>query len=174
MNFEEYKKKGIVSVLQKTEKARYIEFHKDAYFDDLKVADNLYIISPRWTIIAGYYAMHDVSKLYLAKQHDLKITERGVHLAVIVTLKHVLLDQEVKEKAIFLLTKAKETYDIFSTPIKEKIIPVLLSKGKDEREKSQYYSENYEKLVLRKSMEFQEKIVKPYIELMESMLKDDI
>ena len=140
----------------------------------MKVSDKLLTISPKWTIVTGYYAMHDITKLYLAKQHDLKISERGVHLAAIVALKQVMSDNAVKEKAIKLLTKAEKTYEVFSIPSKERIIPVLLSKGKDEREKTQYYSENYEKLVLAKSMEFQEKIVKAFIEIMEKMIKDDI
>jgi len=173
MNFEQYQKEGVISILQKTEKIKYIEFHKEFYKDDLNVSEKLLTISPRWSIISGYYAMHDTAKLYLAEQHDLKISERGVHLAVIVALKHILSDSSVKEQAIKLLTEAEKTYEIFASPLKERIIPLILSKGRDEREKSQYYSVTAEKAAIGKSMEFLEKIVKPFIEIMEKMMKND-
>lgn len=170
MNFEDYKNEGVITSIEKSEKVRYVEFHKNAYMDDLKVADKIFTTSPRWTIVAGYYAMHDVTKLYLAKQHDIKIKGRGVHLAAIIALRNVLSDRNVKEKAITLLTQAQEVYDMFSTPVKEKIIPNLLSKGKEEREKSQYYSEDCERLALTKSRGFLQNIVRPFIELMEKMI----
>ncbi|MBU2638810.1 MAG: hypothetical protein KJ955_07590 [Nanoarchaeota archaeon] len=173
MKFEEFQKKGVISSLQKTEKEKYAGFHKEAYKDDLRAAEALFTISPRWTIIAGYYAMHDIAKLYLAEQHDLKITGRGVHLAAIIALRKVLSDRKAKEQAIRLLREAEKVYEIFSTHFKEGIIPVILSRGRDEREKSQYYSDNHERLAFEKSAEFNEQIVRPFIELMENMLKND-
>lgn len=173
MKFEEIQKQGAISNLPRAEKEKYAGFHKDTYKDDLRAAEALFTVSPRWTIIAGYYAMHDIAKLYLAEKHGLKITGRGVHLAAIVALRKVLSDKKAMEQAIRLLREAEDIYEIFSSPFKEKVIPVILSKGRDEREKSQYYSDKYERLAFEKSAEFNEQVVRPFIELMENMLKDD-
>lgn len=173
MKFEEFEEKGVISRLQKTEKEKYAGFHESAYKDDLRAVEVLFTVSPRWAIIAGYYAMHDIAKLYLARQHGLKITGRGVHLATIVALRKVLSDKQAKEQAIRLLREAEKIYEIFSTHFKEGIIPVLLSKGRDEREKSQYYSGEHGSIAFKKSAEFNEQIAKPFIELMENMLKND-
>ncbi len=173
MKFEEFQEKGVISILPKSEKEKYAGFHKEAYQDDLRAAKALFTVSPRWAIIAGYYAMHDIAKLYLAEQHGLKIAGRGVHLATIVALRKVLSDKKAKEQAIRLLREAEKVYEIFSTHLREGIIPIILSRGRDEREKSQYYSEKREKLAFEKSAEFNEQIARPFIELMESMLKDD-
>ncbi|MDI6737105.1 MAG: hypothetical protein QME12_01150 [Nanoarchaeota archaeon] len=173
MKFEEFREKGVISSLPKAEKEKYAGFHKDAYKDDLKAAEALFAVSPRGAIIAGYYSMHDIAKLYLADQHNLKITGRGVHLAAIVALRKVLSDKRAKEQAIRLLREAERVYEIFSTHFKKGIIPLMLGKGRDEREKSQYYSDKHEKLAFEKSAEFNEQIVSPFIELMEKMLKND-
>ncbi len=55
----------------------------------------------------------------------------------------------------------------------EKIITLMLSKGKDEREKSQYYSEKENKIIILKASKFLEEIAEPYIKLMEKMIEDD-
>jgi hypothetical protein len=171
MDYESYLNQGIIRLLETVEKEKYILFHKTAYEDDIKVAEMLLTSSFRWAIIAGYYAMHDITKLYLAKHHNLKISEKGVHLAAVVALRYVLSDNEQKKKVLLLLAEAKKTYDIFSTPLKEKVIPAILNKGKEEREKTQYYSE--EKINLEKSLEFQEKIVRPYVDIMKKMIGND-
>ena len=73
--------------------------------------------------------MHDIAKLYLAEQHGLKITGRGVHLATIIALRKVLSDKKAKEQAVRLLREAEKVYEIFSTHLREGIIPVILSRG---------------------------------------------
>lgn len=173
MKFEDFEEKGTISRLQKTEREKYAGFHEAAYKDDLKAVKALFTVSPRWAIIAGYYAMHDIAKLYLAKQHSLKITGRGVHLATIVALRKVLSDKQAKEQAIRLLREAEKVYEIFSTHFKEGVIPILLSKGRDEREKSQYYSGSHDNQEFKKAADFNGQIVRPFIELMENMLKND-
>ena len=171
MKYEDYLKEGIIQTLAKSEYDRYINFHNNAYKDDLNTANKLSTLSPRWIIISGYYAMHDITKLYLGKKYGLKISERMVHSAAIAALRKVLEDKKEREKAIKLLEDAKRIYDLFESRLKEKILPTILKKGRSEREKAQYYQADYSRIMFDKALFFLEGIVKPYIKLIEDMLK---
>lgn len=172
MNFEEYKEAGMISVLPTAEKDTYIKFHETAYADDIFVCEHLCAKSPRWSIISGYYAMHDITKLYLSKEHSIKISDRGVHTAVIVALKHVLSNEDVKKKVVSLLEDAEQVYEILESRRKEKILPIILSRGKEEREKSQYYSELKNDILLKDAFDFFEKICKPYVEIFKKIMEN--
>lgn len=170
LTYEDFVSEGIIQTLPEAEYKDYIGFHEDSYKEDLKVADKLIATSPRWVIISGYYGMHDITKLYLAKNHSLKISGKHIHAAVIVALRKVLENKEVREKALKLLDEAQKIYDVFQSHRKEKIIPSILSRSKEERGKAQYYSGKPEKIMIDKAMRFIEQIVKPYIELIEKMM----
>ncbi len=170
LTYEDFEEQHIIKTLPEPEYKDYIGFHEDSYKEDLKVADKLVAISPKWVIISGYYAMHDITKLYLAKIHSLRISGRYVHAAVIVALRKVLESKEVREKAVKLLDEAQKIYDVFQSHRKEKIIPSILSGSREERGKAQYYSGKPEKIMIDKAMRFIEQVVKPYIELIEKMM----
>jgi len=169
MEFDEFVREGTIKQLSAAEKKDYISFHSNAYKEDIKVAEKLSLISPRWTIVAGYYAMHDITKLYLAEQHNLKLSQRGVHAAAIVALRKVLEDKKVKAIAIKLLEKAENIYEIYGS--RAQAIPVILSRSKREREKAQYYSATATAVELKKAMDFLEKIVRPYLDLFEKLIE---
>ncbi len=61
------------------ERDRWIKFHEDAYKEDSLIAKKLLTDSPRWSIIIAYYAMHNISKLYLGKIHNIKVSGQSVH-----------------------------------------------------------------------------------------------
>lgn len=150
---------------------RWIKFHEEVYKEDDKMAIKVLIDSPRWSIIMAYYAMHNVSKLYLAKIHNIKITGQDVHAQTLFFIsKYVKQDHK---KITSLLEKAKEEFDaITSSSIW--ILPRLLSKGRDERTKTQYYDvtkSGKTKIELTQAAQyFIDNFMKPYIKIMEDLL----
>lgn len=62
-----------ISRIKETELTRYIEFYTESYNDNFKHSESNLNSYPRWSIISGYYAMHDISKLLIAKVYHLKI-----------------------------------------------------------------------------------------------------
>lgn len=156
-------------MLNEVEREIWIKFHEFAYKDDLKLSEKIKETNPRWSIISGYYAMHDIAKLYLGKIHNLKISGKDIHRKTIDTLKSVLKNKEEAERIIVLLKNAeKEIREISAEQI-----PYLLFSGKRERGKAQYYSLNVltdNKEYAKKANWFMENIVKIFIKIMEEMI----
>ncbi len=171
MRFEDYLKEGSISQIPEIEKEKYILFLQKSYEEDKLIIDHISQKSSKWTIIVAYYAMHDITKYYLAKNHNLKISGRGVHLATLVALKHIISNKELREKVITLIQEAQHIYETLNSPLKEKILPTLLSKARSEREKSQYYTGKKES-GLEDSTIFVEQIMHPYLKIVESLMKN--
>lgn len=158
--------------LPATEKEDYIDFHKKAFEEDLKHAEKNLLEFPRWSIISGYYAMHDITKLFLAKKFNIKITSPEIHRKTVEVLENFIKDEKLKKKLLELLKKAKEIY-YNAERLKEKILPVLLKRGKQERGRAQYYTEDYTKKIQissQKTTYFLKTIVKPYVELIRELM----
>jgi len=151
-------KQGKIGLLNELNIERYINFLSSSYKDNLnhslKVTDEF----PRWSIISGYYAMHDVTKLLLAKKLRIKV-ESEVHATTITVLKEFIKSKEV----ISLIEKGYREFLNLSSELEE---------AKKERVKVQYYTgtaflrEEYKK----RAKEFNEKIVKVYLKKIEVML----
>jgi len=159
--------------LPATEKENYIAFHKAAFEDDLKHAEKNSLEFPRWGIISGYYCMHDLTKLFLAEHFNVKIASPEIHGKTIAALEHFLKEDEVKKRLLELLKEAK---DIFYSAerLKERTLPLLLKRGRQERGRAQYYSEDYSKAAKvnsQKAVYFLETIVKPYAKLMQGLMR---
>ena len=117
--------------------------------------------------------MHDVTKLFLAKRFNIKIVSPNIHAKTILAVEEIITDQKLKTKLIELLQEAKATYYNIER-LKEKSLPLLLKKGKQERGKAQYYTQDYtdkKDINAQKAVYFIEEIVKPYITLMQGLLK---
>lgn len=168
--FELVKAKAIVK-LTDIEREDYLRFFKSTYKDNLETAIDNLRKHPRWSIIAGYYAMHDMAKLFLAKQYSLKIVDR-VHFATIIALSNLLKENEQQiSKAIALLKQAKEIFDENIMGIKPTELVSYLRKGKIEREKAQYYHPKIDlKEISEKALYFLDNVVKPFIKLMEKLI----
>ena len=123
--------------LNEVEREIWIKFHEFAYKDDLELSKKIKNTNPRWSIISGYYAMHDIAKLYLGKIHNIKILGENVHKQTIDNLKVVLKKEESNK--IFELLRSAEV-EIKEIGVEQ--IPYLLLSGKKERGKAQYYSVN--------------------------------
>ena len=170
---ENNEKDSIWAILPETEKENYVEFHKNAYLEDLKHSEKNMLEFPRWSIISGYYAMHNITKLFLAKEFGIKINSPRIHEKTICAIEEFLKDATLKEKIIKMLKEAENIY-FNAERLKEKAIPLLLKKGREERIKSQYYTEDYSKKPdtnSKKAAYFLETIVLPYIKIVEVLLK---
>ena len=159
--------------LPATEKENYIIFHKNAFEEDLKHAEKNVLDFPRWSIISGYYCMHDLTKLFLAERFNVKISSPEIHTKAIGALEYFIKDNNLKNKILSLLKNAKDIY-YSAERLKEKTLPILLKRGKQERGKAQYYSEDYTKeakVNSQKASYFLDVIVKPYVALMKGLMK---
>lgn len=152
------------------EKRKWIEFLGNAYKEDRKLAEDVILKFPRWSIIAGYYAMHDLAKLYLAKAHNIKITGEGMHAETLFLLKQHLAESDEKKKIISLLEEADEEYSI----LRQGKVHLLLKQGKDERASAQYYlgrnDDMFNREFSRNASYFLEKLVDVFIRIMEKMI----
>ncbi len=159
-------------ILADIEKKSYLDVHSARYKEDIKHAEAVALEFPRWSIISGYYAMHDCAKLFLAKQFNIKVTSPQIHAKTILALGQFIKEEETKQKVLILLKEAKECF-YNAERLKERTIPILLKRGKAEREQAQYYTEDYSntrEINSKKAIAFIDEIVKPFINIIERML----
>jgi len=171
---KKYKKVYNMENLTAKEKEMWIWFHENSYREDLKLAKDILLKYLRWSVIAAYYAMHDVSKLYLGKIHNIKIVGEKTHARTIELLKEYVKESKEKEKVIVLLGKAKDEFETLFR-LNEKALPLLLRQGRQERTKAQYYSFEKETSIFdinfsKNATYFIDKIAEPFIKIMEKML----
>jgi hypothetical protein len=148
-----------ISRISELEIERYINFLQNSYKDDLAHASENVDKFPRWSIISGYYAMHDIAKLFLAKKFRIKILKE-VHSTTIKVMKVV---SERKD----LIKLLEIGYKEFRKLVEE------LEVAKKERVKVQYYTGTpyLESLYKKRAKEFLENVVKPFIQKMEGLVE---
>ena len=143
VDFEELEAEGAISRFTAAEKERkglYLEFHAQAYKEDLDIAESLKSASHRWSVTAAYYAMLNLTKLYLAKRHNLSINDRS-HVAARLALARVLEEKGTRKRALELLEQAEKEFESFTAPRRrESSLPSMLSAGQKKRERASYYS----------------------------------
>ena len=158
-------------ILTTEEAPRWIAFHEQAYKEDRAMADKVLLEAPRWSIIMAYYAMHNVTKLYLAKVHNLKVSGQDIHAKTLFFISRYV--QQDAKKIIPLLKQAKEEYDAI-TSSSVWVIPQLLAKGRDERAKTQYYdtikSQKSRIELMQAAQYFLDNFMEPYLTIMEGLL----
>ena len=149
---------GKVSKIKELELPRYANFFENSYKDNLEHSKTVKGSFPKWAIISGYYAMHDITKLLLAKKFRLKI-ELEVHATTIKVLNELIHNKH-------LLEMIENGYREFLFLAND------LAEAKKERVKTQYFTgTDYMKEEYRKkSDEFLKNIVEPYIEKIRSLL----
>ena len=152
---------GKISRIPETELARYIGFFSNTYQDNLSHCQNNILLFPRWSIISGYYAMHDISKLFIARLFRFKI-EKEVHATTIKMIRELLKDKE----AVRLIEKG---YEEFSNLADE------LNDAKKERVKVQYYtgSPYMKEKFTATAQEFYGSVVLSYIEKIRKLMEND-
>lgn len=151
-------KEGKIVKINELELQRYINFFDNSYKENLEHSRAVMSAYPRWSIISGYYAMHDVTKLLLAKNFFLKI-ELEVHATTIKALSELVKNAE-------LLSLIEKGYAEFITLAND------LAAAKKERVKAQYYTgtkfmkEEYGK----RAQEFLDSVVTAYVEKIKILL----
>ncbi|MEK6871913.1 MAG: hypothetical protein AABX16_03345 [Nanoarchaeota archaeon] len=81
---------------------------------------------PRWSIISGYYALHDITKLFIAKKFQIKIDFK-VHATTIIVLRALLKNKELSQS----LNNGYREFLLLANDLEE---------AKKERTKVQYYT----------------------------------
>lgn len=178
VTYEELLQKQLIKKIEKVEKEKYVSFHRINYKIDLSSAESfLQVNNPKYIVIAGYYAVLNVTLWNLAKHFNLKISEKdiGVHTNCLIVLEKYIKDKKLKKQIINLLEEAKKEFNSF-TILKnrsEETLPIMLKQSADKRKRYTYYSSERdlpkEKDSLNEAKNFLENIVKPYISIMEKL-----
>ena len=87
-------KEGKISKINELELNRYVNFFENSYQNNLEHSQANLTKFPRWAIISGYYVMHDITKLLLAKKFRIKI-EFEVHATTIKVLRELIENKEI-------------------------------------------------------------------------------
>src|SRR3989344_6146945 len=157
--FEKFLKKGRISKLNELEVERHVNFFDNSYKDNLEHSKENTENFPRWSIISGYYSMHDITKLLFAKKFRIKV-ELKVHETTIKLLKILIQDKE-------LISFIEIGYHEFKNLAND------LVEAKKERVKVQYYTgtEFMKEKYKEKATDFLQNIVMPYLEKILGLIK---
>jgi len=112
---------------------KYEKYHRENYKEDLKTSLSLATQSPKWAIIAGYYAMYQAATSLLVKI-GLQSKDHATTVAVIEHFFGKQIDKELIEKFNGLKEKKDK---IESVIIDDRYIDYLW-KAKGARETAQY------------------------------------
>ena len=115
-----------ISRLIETERSRYLNFFSKSYRENFEHCKFNLKKFPRWSIISGYYAMHDITKLFLADKFNIKINFK-VHKTTIEVMEEVSKNKEI----ISMLNLA---YNEFLNLLND------LSEAENKRTNAQYYT----------------------------------
>src|SRR4030042_1775632 len=96
MNINYLLKTKKISRIIETEKERYLNFFSNSYKENLEHCKDNIKKYPRWSIISGYYAMHDLTKLFLADKFSIKV-ELNVHQTTLDVIKELIKDEQIIE-----------------------------------------------------------------------------
>ena len=153
-------REGKMSRIKELELDRYLNFFASSSQDNLEHCKAVLGTFPRWSIISGYYAMHDITKLLLAKRFHLKV-ELEVHATTIKALKTLVM-----EKA--LPAMLEQGYHEF------KYLANDLAEAKKERVKTQYFTGTaFMKEAYRKRAHaFLAQTVEPYLRKIRALLEE--
>ena len=144
-------KNGKISRIVETEKERYLNFFSNSYKENLAHSKFTIRNFPRWSIISGYYAMHDITKLFLADKFNIKI-DFNVHQTTIEVMQELIKDKEI-------LKMLNLGYNEFVKLLNDLVV------AKNQRTNVQYYTgtkfmkEKYK----NDAVEFFNNVVVPYI-----------
>jgi len=158
VRIETLMEEGKVSKINELETDRYVNFFENSHKDNLEHCKANLKSFPRWSIISGYYAMHDITKLFLAKRFRLKI-ELEVHATTIKVLRELIKNKEI-------LALIERGYKEFISLAND------LAEARKERTKAQYYTGTkfMKNLFQQRSEEFLKTVVEPYLYKIKNLL----
>lgn len=149
---------GKIEKITDLEIDRYVNFFQNSYQDNQSHSKANLDSFPRWSIISGYYAMHDITKLLLAKQFRVRIVME-VHATTIKVLRELIKNREITD----LIEKGYHEFISLANDLAE---------AKKERVKAQYYTgtEFMKEEYRKKAIEFQKTIVLVYLEKIKKLV----
>ncbi len=178
VTYEELLQKQLIKKLEKVEKEKYVFFHLDNYKLDLESANKfLGLSNPKYAVIAGYYAVLNVTLWNFAKYFNLKISEKdtGVHKNCLIVLEKFVKDEKLRKEILRLLEDAKKEFTSFTVlkKNKEETLPTMLEHSAGKRKRYTYYSSDRdlpkEEDRLNEAKNFLENVVGPYVSIMEKL-----
>jgi len=178
VTYEELLQRQLIKKLETVEKENYVSFHQYNYKKDLESAKAfLEMNNSKYAVIAGYYAVLNITLWYFAKYFNLKISEEGtgVHTNCQIVLEKFVKTDQLKKKIIELLGEAHQEFVSFTILKKnsEETLPIMLKQSADKRKRYTYYSsertlpKNDEQL--NEAKNFIENIVSPYLSILENL-----
>ena len=146
----------------------YLMFHRLAYREDLELSRTLLARSPRWSIITGYYAMHNLAKLYLGAEHGIRITGEHIHESVVRELDKALRHTSERKRLLDLLATADAAFKGLQQP---REVAELLERGRRNRSAANYYLREGSTAIVQmdQAKQFQDGVVKVFVAIMERM-----
>ena len=178
VTYEELLERQFITKIAAVEKEKYVSFHTANYLLDFSSATQfLGLHNAKYTVIAGYYAILNITLWCFALHFNLKISEEGsgVHTHCLIVLEKLVKDKSLQQKIVALLEEAKKEFVSFTVLKKhqEETLPLLLRLGADKRKRYTYYSLNRDLPEgpdqLLEARNFLESVVKPYISIMENL-----
>lgn len=156
----------ITKFLTQNDKKDYENWHENRYNKDLILSEELVKRDENWSIIIGYYSMHNITKLFLTKYNIYLYGGEHIHDRCIEELEKISIKEEKYLKdQLFLLKQAKDTSEKLLE--KPKDWPGILETAKNERTTANYYKQRD----IIGANEFLERYVKPYIDTIKKMIK---
>lgn len=148
-----------IAKISELELERYVTFFENSYKDNLKHSKANLTRFPRWAIISGYYAMHDITKLLLAKKFRIKVRYE-VHATTIKVLRELIKNEEI-------LSLIEKGYKEFMSLAND------LNGARKERVKVQYYTgtEFIEKEYKKRALDFYNNTVLEYLGKIKELLE---
>ncbi len=152
-------KQGKIRRISELELERYLTFFENSYRDDLEHCKANLKTFPRWAIISGYYAMHDITKLLLAKKFRIKV-DFQVHATTIAVLREVVKNRDISG----LMERGYREFLSLASDLDE---------ARRERVKVQYYTgtEFLRREYLKRAQEFYDSVVLEYLERLGGLVK---
>lgn len=178
VTYEELLQRQIIKKIETVEKERYVSFHKINYEIDVQSAELFLTLgNSKYSVIAGYYAVLNITLWYFAKYYNLKISEEdtGVHTNCLIVLEKFVKEENLKQKIITLLEEAQEEFASFTVlkKSKEDTLPLMLRASSEKRKRYTYYSSErnlpQDTEQLSEAKNFLNNIVKPYLSILENL-----
>ena len=148
--------------LNPLERERYIKWHKENAQVDLRDAESIIYKTQKWSIIAGYYAMHNAAKYYLGNVFGIKITAPSAHDETLKVLEKTLIKSPTYKEIKKLIEKAEKEFETL-VGADASTITAQYRLGKEKREKQTYYSQSFVKR--EDAQKFLDEIVKPFMKI---------
>ena len=167
-----------ITKIPAVEKEKYVSFHEENYKLDFSSASKfLELPNAKYAVIAGYYAVLNITLWYFAKHFNLKISEEGsgVHTHCLIVLEKFVKEKQLQQKIVTLLEEAKKEFVCFTIlkKNKEETLPLLLRLSSDKRKRYTYYSVSRElpkeSDQVLEAKTFVESVVTPYLSILENL-----